>query len=55
MHRAIIPLPPTSSWRGTWLNTEYVFMASYLVKHRDFTIGPIINAFMEQDAKQRGV
>jgi hypothetical protein len=27
----------TSSWRGAWLSTRYVFMAWYLVKTRDIT------------------
>jgi hypothetical protein len=35
MRGVIIPLPNTSSWRGALLRTSYVFMAWYLVKHRD--------------------
>jgi hypothetical protein len=32
---AIPSLPHTSLWRGAWLNTGYVFVAWYLVQHRD--------------------
>jgi hypothetical protein len=35
MNGAIPPFPHTSSWRGAWSSIEYVFMAWYLVKHRD--------------------
>jgi hypothetical protein len=27
--------PPATSWRAAWLTTRYVFMARYLIKHRD--------------------
>jgi len=32
---AIPPLPSTSSWRDAYLSNGYVFMAWYLVNHRD--------------------
>jgi len=39
MRGAISPFHNTSSWHGAWLSTGYVFMAWYLVKHRDnFTL-----------------
>jgi hypothetical protein len=39
MHGVISPLLLTFPWCGAWLGKRYVFMAWYLVKHRDiFTL-----------------
>jgi hypothetical protein len=35
MRGAVLPLPNTSSYRGAYLSTEYVFLAWYLFKHMD--------------------
>jgi hypothetical protein len=35
MHGAVSPFPHTSSWRGAYLSTKYIFMVWYLFKHRD--------------------
>jgi hypothetical protein len=40
MDGTIPPLSHKSSGRGAYLNTRYVFMTLYLVKHKDFTLLP---------------
>jgi hypothetical protein len=41
MHEVILPFYHTSSWRRAQLSTEYIFIAWYLIKHRDSLLLPL--------------